>query len=391
MQRDVYIRIEKISKDYDKVKRLGFLHPLKSKAMLGANKRPALDGVSLSIPRGKIFVLMGLSGSGKSTLLRCINRLVEPSSGKIYIDGQDVTQLTSRNLRSLRNSTVGMVFQHFALLPHLTILDNVALGLRISKFSKAERQVKALEVIQQVGLAGWENHKPSELSGGMQQRVGIARALVMDTPILLMDEPFSALDPLIRVEMQQELLRLQRLYNKTIVFVTHDPNEAIILGDEIAILKDGKVVQHGDIREIRNTPANEYVRNFFKSVNSFGVGTAKDAVDETVLIMPGREQAYRSDSTVLVDKGNSMLGVVSGSRIDSERKLFNKWHSGENYVTVGLDTPISEILNLNSEWRELIAVVEPDGRFYGAITPVSLLKHISSSTKATDAVEPATA
>ncbi|HEX6990058.1 MAG TPA: glycine betaine/L-proline ABC transporter ATP-binding protein, partial [Bacillota bacterium] len=201
--------------------------------------------VSLAIDRGEVFVIMGLSGSGKSTLLRCINRLIEPTRGEVWIDGANVTAMDRPALRELRRRRLGMVFQRFALLPHRTVLENVALGLEIRGMPRDERRARAQEALALVGLGGWENYRPDHLSGGMQQRVGLARALATDPDVLLMDEPFSALDPLIRREMQEELLRLQRTVHKTILFVTHDLDEALHLGDRIAIMKDGRVVQVG--------------------------------------------------------------------------------------------------------------------------------------------------
>jgi glycine betaine/proline transport system ATP-binding protein len=240
-----------------------------------------LKNINLSIAPGKICVIMGLSGSGKSTLLRCINRLIEPTGGEIFIKGREITKANKRELREMRSSMIGMVFQHFALLPHMSVIDNVAFGLRVAGVSRKERRERAGKALELVGLSGWGDHKPSNLSGGMRQRVGLARALVMDSPVLLMDEPFSALDPLIREEMQQELLRLQSTLNKTIVFVTHDPNEAATLGDRIAFLLKGEVVQEGRPLDVVLTPANDYVRNFVRGIDVFKVLTAGQITDPT--------------------------------------------------------------------------------------------------------------
>lgn len=205
----------------------------------------ALQDVSVDVERGETFVVMGLSGSGKSTLVRCLNRLIEPTAGEITVDGEDVLQMDEAQLRDLRRHRMSMVFQHFGLLPHRSVLDNVAYGLWVQGVGAAEREEQALKWLDIVGLQGYENYRPTELSGGMQQRVGLARALCTDPEILLMDEAFSALDPLIRREMQDELIDLQGKLQKTIVFITHDLDEALRLGDRIAILKDGKVVQIG--------------------------------------------------------------------------------------------------------------------------------------------------
>ncbi|MER8659320.1 betaine/proline/choline family ABC transporter ATP-binding protein [Mesorhizobium sp. M0847] len=239
----------------------------------------ALNNINITIETGKIFVVMGLSGSGKSTLLRCINRLVDPTAGQIVVNRQDITKAGKKELRQIRSSMIGMVFQHFALLPHMSVIDNVAFGLRVAGVGRKERRERAGKALELVGLSGWGDRKPSNLSGGMRQRVGLARALVMDTPVLLMDEPFSALDPLIREEMQQELLRLQSTLNKTIVFVTHDPNEAATIGDRIAILLNGEVVQEGQPIDIVLSPASDYVRDFVRGIDVFKVLSAGQVMD----------------------------------------------------------------------------------------------------------------
>jgi glycine betaine/proline transport system ATP-binding protein len=227
------------------------------------------------VAQGEIFVVMGLSGSGKSTLIRCLSRLIEPTKGTITVNGREVTTMTADELRELRRHTMSMVFQRFGLFPHRRVLDNVCYGLEIRGQDKNGREGKAHEVLEMVGLAGWEYHYPHELSGGMQQRVGLARALAVDPEILLCDEPFSALDPLIRREMQDELLRLQKSLHKTIVFISHDFLEALKLGDRIAIMKDGEIVQMGTPQQIVAHPANDYVREFVKDVPRAKVLTAR--------------------------------------------------------------------------------------------------------------------
>ncbi|MEZ4512695.1 MAG: glycine betaine/L-proline ABC transporter ATP-binding protein [Chloroflexota bacterium] len=234
----------------------------------------AVRDVSLAVGEGEIFVVMGLSGSGKSTLVRCLSRLIEPTAGKVLINGEDVTAMDEGALRELRRHKVSMVFQRFGLFPHRRILDNVAYGLEVQGVETAVRRAKAEQVLQLVGLDGWENHFPHELSGGMQQRVGLARALAVDPEIMLCDEPFSALDPLIRRDMQNELLHLQQTLHKTIIFITHDFLEALKLGDRIAIMKDGEVVQLGTPEEIVARPVNDYVREFTRDVPRAKVLTA---------------------------------------------------------------------------------------------------------------------
>ncbi len=222
----------------------------------------AIQDVSLQVRKGEVFVIMGLSGSGKSTLIRCLLRLIEPTSGQVWINGERVTGLDQRELTDFRRSQAAMVFQHYGLLPHRNVWENVSFGLKLQGMEKEARKERALEMINRVGLGGFEAYFPAQLSGGMQQRVGIARALANDPPILLMDEPFSGLDPLIRREMQDELLDLQEQMNKTIFFVTHDLDEAIRVGDRMAVMKDGRIVQLGTHEEIMNNPADEYVAKF---------------------------------------------------------------------------------------------------------------------------------
>ena len=234
----------------------------------------AVRGVSFEVPKGQTFVVMGLSGSGKSTLVRCLTRLTDPTQGEIFIGGQDVVKLNDQQLLELRRHRVSMVFQNFGLFPHRRVIDNVAYGLEVRGIAKAQRLERAAEMIQLVGLAGWERHFPKQLSGGMQQRVGLARALAVDPAILLFDEPFSALDPLIRREMQDELIRLQTVMHKTIVFITHDFVEALRLGDRIAIMRDGRFVQVGTPQELVLHPQNDYVTAFTKDAPRAKVLTA---------------------------------------------------------------------------------------------------------------------
>ncbi len=234
----------------------------------------AVRNANLEIKEGEMFVIMGLSGSGKSTLVRCINRLNEPSMGEIWLSGRNITSLSDKELLQIRRKEMAMVFQHFGLLPHRTVLSNIAFGLELQGVPKEEREKKAYESIAVVGLKGYENQRVDELSGGMQQRVGLARALANNPEVLLMDEAFSALDPLIREQMQDELLDLQEKMKRTIVFITHDLDEAIKLGDRIAIMKDGEVVQVGTPEEILTDPANDYVTRFTESVDRGRVVTA---------------------------------------------------------------------------------------------------------------------
>ncbi len=228
-----------------------------------------LNDVSLGIEAGHIHVIMGLSGSGKSTLIRHFNRLIDPTSGQVIVDGQDVLQFNKQELEHYRRHKISMVFQRFGLCPHLTVLANAAFGLKIQGVERSQREEKARYWLEQVGLSGVEEHYPHQLSGGMQQRVGLARALVNDPDILLMDEAFSALDPLIKSEMQDQLLQLQQKLNKTIVFITHDLDEALKIGDRIALLKDGELIQQGTPAQILMEPAGDYVKSFIGGVNRY--------------------------------------------------------------------------------------------------------------------------
>ncbi len=288
-----------------------------------------LDDICLDIKEHSIQVVMGLSGSGKSTLIRHINRLIEPTEGTVAVDGVDITQLSKADLLEFRRNKTGMVFQRFALFPHQNILDNVQFGLSIKNLDKNDSEDKALYWIDKVGLNGFENKFPNQLSGGMQQRVGLARALATDPDILLMDEAFSALDPLIRTDMQDQLLDLQQNLNKTIMFITHDLDEALKLGDRIAILNGGKLVQDGHAEEILLNPADEYVTNFVKDVNRIKVLKIKTILNKdgksnetgpSVKINESIENCLpiilesNSDINVL-DEGNNFVGIVSKENV----------------------------------------------------------------------------
>ncbi|MFD6531077.1 glycine betaine/L-proline ABC transporter ATP-binding protein [Streptomyces sp. NPDC060184] len=245
----------------------------------------AVIDASFTVEPGQIFVVMGLSGSGKSTLLRMLNGLLDPTAGSVLFDGQDLTSLSPRELRHVRSSRISMVFQHFALFPHRSVLENAAYGLEVQGVAKAEREKRAAEALELTGLGGWEKSWPDELSGGMQQRVGLARALATDADLLLMDESFSALDPLIRRDMQDQLLELQKRLKKTIVFITHDLNEAMRLGDSIAVMRNGEIVQLGSAEDILVTPANDYVASFTQDVDRARVLTAGAIMAEPHTVM----------------------------------------------------------------------------------------------------------
>ncbi len=246
----------------------------KTEALEKYNSVIGVSDVSFDVKQGEIFCVMGLSGSGKSTLVRCLSRLIEPTAGEVRIDDLDVTQMSSKELTNLRRNRMSMVFQHFGLFPHRKVIENIGYGLEIRGVKKKDRLEKSMETLKLVGLEGWDNHYPRELSGGMQQRVGLARALAVDPEILIFDEPFSALDPLIRREMQDELLSIQRMVQKTMVFITHDFLEAIKMGDHIAIMKDGEISQVGTPEEIVANPVDQYVKDFTEDVPKYKVLSA---------------------------------------------------------------------------------------------------------------------
>ena len=267
----------------------------------------AVKDVSFSIEKGETFVVMGLSGSGKSTLVRCISRLIEPTAGTVKMDDVDVTKMSNKELLDLRRTKMSMVFQHFGLFPHRTVIDNIAYGLEIRGNKKAERIEKSMEVLKMVGLDGWQNNYPRELSGGMQQRVGLARALAVDPEILIFDEPFSALDPLIRREMQDELLKIQEKLQRTMVFITHDFLEAIKMGDHIAIMKDGEISQVGTPEEIVANPVDKYVKDFCEDVPKYKVLSAgkvmrKECSDESKKLF--------SDKTKCIDENAKIETLI---------------------------------------------------------------------------------
>ncbi|MFF9283772.1 quaternary amine ABC transporter ATP-binding protein [Streptomyces griseosporeus] len=275
---------------------LAALGPAELRARTGCTA--AVRDVSFDVRKGEVFVVMGLSGSGKSTLVRCLTRLIEPTAGTIAIDGEDVRAMDRSRLRALRRHRAAMVFQHFGLLPHRTVLDNVAYGLEIQGVSRAERRERAAEFVAKVGLEGMEHRRPGQLSGGQRQRVGLARALAVDPEVLLFDEPFSALDPLIRRDMQEEVVRLHREEGRTMVFITHDLAEALKLGDRIALMRDGRVVQLGTPEEIVATPADDYVREFVRDVPREQVLTVRTAMRTATAEEAGSGPAIRPEATV---------------------------------------------------------------------------------------------
>jgi len=345
--------------------------------------------VNFEVEEGSIFVIMGLSGSGKSTLIRCLNRLIEPTSGSVFIDGHDICSYDEKQLLSIRRNKIAMVFQHFALLPHKTIEENVAFGLEIQNTSVEYRHQKACDALALVGLKGYENAYPNELSGGMQQRVGLARALAIDADILLMDEAFSALDPLIRSEMQDELMSIQDSMKKTIIFITHDLDEALKIGDQIAIMKDGAIIQTGSPEEILEHPADEYVRSFIKDVDRSKILTASSVMkkpDAIITQKGGLHLAVRKmreskmSSIFVINKDKTLQGLLT---IDSALEALKK---GETDVTKYLlydiekavpDTSLNELLPSAVRSKYPIAIVDKEERLLGIVARVAVLSGLS--------------
>ena len=351
---------------------------------------------SFTIEPGEIFVVMGLSGSGKSTLVRMLNRLIEPTSGRVLVDGQDIGAISERELRALRRKDISMVFQSFALMPHLTVLANTAFGLELAGVGREERERAAEEALEQVGLSGWGASYPDELSGGMQQRVGLARALASDPSILLMDEAFSALDPIIRTEMQSELLRLQEVKRRTIVFISHDLDEAMRIGDRIAIMKDGHVVQVGTPDEILRCPANDYVRSFVRGVDAAAVFKAADIARQALTVVSAHEdRGCRAALRILEDSDREhayvlasdkrLLGVVSSQSL----RQALQGHQGPlglrhaflgNVQPIGADTPVVELFGPMAEAPCPLPVVDEGGKYLGVVSRTSVMRFLDRDT-----------
>ena len=345
----------------------------------------AVIDASFAVEPGELFVVMGLSGSGKSTLLRLLNGLAEPTSGRVLFDGGDLTALSPKALRDLRSHHLGMVFQHFALFPHRSVLENAGYGLEVQGRPRREREERAAAALEMVGLAGWEKSWPDELSGGMQQRVGLARALATDADVLLMDESFSALDPLIRRDMQDQLLDLQQRLRKTIVFITHDLNEAMRLGDRVAVMRDGRIVQIGTAQDILVDPADDYVAGFVQDVDRSRVLTAASIMEEPrVTVGPGDEpraairalHANRASAAFVCAPGGKLVGTVTEERVIEALRYGNRTVSDlteTDCVTTHADTPLAQLLTPASRTAAPLAVVDESGRLTGVVPRDTLL------------------
>ncbi len=336
----------------------------------------AVKDVSFEVQEGETFVVMGLSGSGKSTLVRCMSRLIEPTAGHLFIDGEDVVAMNTGQLIALRRHKMSMVFQHFGLFPHRRVIDNVAYGLEVRGQPRAKRLKKAEEVLELVGLDGWEDNYPRELSGGMQQRVGLARALTVDPEIMLFDEPFSALDPLIRREMQDELLKLQSVVHKTMIFITHDFLEAIKMGDHIAIMKDGEFVQVGTPEDIVATPADDYVRDFTEDVPRYKVLTAGRVMrsapvtvsaTEKVSVALARMREGGAPVAFVVGSGREYLGTLEFGDAQSLDSGTSAGTAARRRPGVGPETLLDALIPHTAATNTPVPVVDEEDRLLGAV------------------------
>ncbi len=344
--------------------------------------------VSLSVNEGEIFVIMGLSGSGKSTLVRLLNRLIEPTRGSVLLKEKDIAHISDDELRKVRRQNISMVFQNFALMPHMTVIENAAFGLELAGISESERHEKAKSALERVGLEAYCDSYPDELSGGMKQRVGLARALTNDPDILLMDEAFSALDPLIRTEMQDELIRLQNDDKRTIVFISHDLDEAMRIGDRIAIMQDGVVVQVGTPDEILHSPANDYVSSFFRGVNVATVFSAKDIARKkpaavfkkhdndgpaaALQLLVDNDREYG----IVVDRSNKYSGIVSLNSLNEAKREKRSLSSAllEDTITINPEVSVGDLIGQVADVPYAVPVVDDDGQYFGVITKSRLLQ-----------------
>lgn len=344
-------------------------------------------GASFTVRQGEIFVVMGLSGSGKSTLVRLLNRLIEPTSGQVLYDGTDIAAMNDEELRELRRRDMSMVFQSFALMPHMSVVENAAFGLELAGVAENERHERALNALDQVGLKAQANSYPDELSGGMQQRVGLARALANDPSVMLMDEAFSALDPLIRTEMQDELLTLQREHKRTIIFISHDLDEAMRIGDRIAIMEGGIVVQVGTPEEILNNPANDYVKSFFRGVDVSTILTAKDIVVKRQVTVIEREGVGLKTALNRLRNEDREYGYIVGDKLDfhgiiSVDSVDQAIKSGADKLSaaflpdieaVSHDTQLSDLIGTVAHTPCGVPVVNENGKYLGVINRANLL------------------
>lgn len=387
------IKVENLSKVFGKnpkeTLKLMELGMNKKEILKKTNTTVGINNANFEIYDGEVFVIMGLSGSGKSTLIRCLNLLNKPTAGKIYVDGEDVTSYDKQQLKALRQDKVAMVFQHFGLFNHRTVIQNVEYGLEIKKVSKADRYKIAMDMLKTVGLEGWEDSMIGQLSGGMKQRVGLARALANDPEILLMDEPFSALDPLIRREMHEELLDIQSQVKKTIVFITHDVNEAFKLGDRVAVMKDGKIVQIGHPEDILNNPSNAYIEDFVRDIDRAKVlrtkgvmKTIKNAgkLGDSPKVLIKQMSAEDVDQVYVVDKNRAPVGIVTidDCIVAAREGKAVKEILHTDFETVSPEEYLGDIFERSMRTRYPLAVVNPENRLVGILPKARIMAALAS-------------
>lgn len=383
------LRVENLTKIYgDEKKALTLLEKGLSKKEIfklsGANV--ALNNVSFSVKKGEIFVIAGLSGSGKSTALRLINKLINPTSGKVFVQDVNVYDLNAKDLRRLRRKKISMVFQSFALMPHLNVLENVAFGLEIDGMKKAQRTSLALEAIAQVGLEHTQNLYPKELSGGMSQRVAIARALINDPEIILMDEAFSALDPLLKTKMQDELLEMQQKYSKTIIFITHDINEAIKLGDKIALMQDGQIAQIDTAFNMLNSPATPYVQKFFSSVNLQEFLCAKNVLSDDFIMINTTDKQEAISILRQNEKHYGFVKLQNSFGIIFLQDLINNAENFNNLIKttkpIQEDEPLKIVIQKLLKVKTALLVVDKNNQILGVAKKTKILKTLSKDNDA---------
>ncbi|MFC1982043.1 glycine betaine/L-proline ABC transporter ATP-binding protein [Chloroflexota bacterium] len=350
----------------------------------------AVSDASFEVHANEIFVVMGLSGSGKSTLVRCINRLIEPTKGKILVDGVDISQVNDVGLREIRRHKLSMVFQNFGLLPHRSVMDNIAFGLEVRGEHGRKRHEKVIQALEVVGLKGWEKSRIYELSGGMQQRVGLARALAVDSEIILMDEPFSALDPLIRRQMQDEFINLRATMRKTVVFITHDLLEALKLGDRIAIMKDGEIVQIGTPQEIVSQPADDYVSEFVKDVPRGQVTQVQSIMEEPPVLVRSEQnlaeaiemmKEKRITVAFVVDNDGRLKGITTMEKaiaLVKDGVTRAEDAAQQEFPSTSPDTPAEQVLHLVAEGNIPVAVLDEEQHLLGVVTRSALIDAMQS-------------
>ena len=385
---DTIIRVEHVSKLYGLNKaeaaKLMEAGATKDEVYKKTGVTVALWDVDLEIPRGKIFVIIGLSGSGKSTMVRCSNQLNRPTSGKVYFEGRDLAEMNKKELLAFRRNKISMVFQSFGLMSHRDVLSNVAYGLEVKGVPREEREARAAEVLAMVGLSGWEHQSCAQLSGGMRQRVGIARALANDPEVLLMDEPFSALDPLVRRDMQFELLQIQGKLQKTVIFITHDIDEAFKLGDQVAIMRDGQIVQVDTPQDMSARPADDYVRAFIGSADKSKVLTVRNImITPTSLtkLTDGPAQAIEQmrknalSTVYVVDERLRLAGILTiQEAIRAQKEGLAIRDVIQSHVpTTSPDALVADVMPLAAEAAYPLAAVDEDGQLKGIVTKASVL------------------